>query len=892
MLMNKLRRRWWALIHRDELEYELDEELRFHLERDTTLNLENGMNAEEARYAALRSFGGVDQSKEECRDARGIRFIQNFLQDLRFGARMLLKQPGFTLIAVLTLGLGIGANTAVFSLANALLFRPPKGVYKPDEIVAASRTANGMGFSTFSYPDYVDFRDQNQSFTGIAAYRPCDVFLNAAEPREFLSSMLVSGNYFSVLGTHAEQGRLITPDDDRGAGTGPVAVISHGLWEKRFGSDPRVVGKVVDFNQTSFTIVGVMNPDFVGTGVGENIQVWLPIAEYAQADPGFLVDYEKRLEARQISWLSLVGRLKPGVTISQAQADLTNFSRRLEETYPDIDKGLDVALTRGIGLPPRRRDEARTRMGMLLGIAGLVLLIASANVANLFLARGASRRKEFALRRALGAGRLRVVRQLATEALLFSMIGGVLGLMLAFWSKDLLLSSNFLTGVRLSSEDLRFDARVFGFALLVSLAAVVIFGLIPAFESVNQDLHGMLKDRSGSNRPRSRFRGALAVGQIALSLVVLICAGLLVRTLRNMQAVDPGFDPGRILVMPISVGRSGYSEEQGRQFYKELVERLASMPGVSAASLSVTVPFGGSWRTGIRVEGQPTTQPVMPCDYAIIAPYYFNATGIALVQGRDFTEQDRSTSPGVAIINQTFAQRLFPNANPIGKRLAIPRYRGDTSYSEIIGIARDVKYETLTEPPRPYLYVPLSQQYQSDVTLLVRTRDDNSFTIATAITSEAQRLDNRLAASPVRTLNERLQASLAPQRGAATMLGIFGVLALGLTSIGLYGLLAYLVRQRQQEIGVRMALGANSRDIFGLILKQGAILIVIGVTLGVSIGFATTRVLASFLFEVASGDPLTYTSATLTLVITALAATYLPARRAAKVDPLVALRYE
>jgi predicted permease len=878
-----------ALFRRSEVERELDEELRFHLEREVEENIRRGMSPEEARHTAMLSFGGVDQIKEECRDVRGVRLWEDFWQDLRYGVRMLRKNPGFTFVIVLTIALGIGANTAVFSLTNALLLRAPQGVSRPEEIVQVGRTLNYSDFSTFSYPDYADVRDQNTSFTDLAAYRETGVDLTTGGAPELLSGMLVSGNYFRALETQAAVGRIFGPEDDSAPGANSVVVISHGFWQRRFASDPNVVGRVINLNNFPFTIVGVMQEGFTGTGINEVIDVWLPLPMYSQADPVFV---EKRLEARQISWLNVLGRLKGGVTLQQAQADMTNLARRLEQTYSDTDKSLGIALVPELGLQPRARDEARTRMAILMGVAGLVLLIVCANVANLLLARGTVRRRELAVRQALGASRLKLMRQLLTEALLLSAIGGLLGVIVAFWSRNLLLGFDFLTGVRLSAADLHFDARVLGFALFVSLATGFVFGIVPAFETSNLELQSMLKDRSASGLQRSRFRGALVVGQIALSVVVLICSGLFVRTLRNTQSVHPGFDADRILLMPIDVGRRGYLEQQGSLFYQQLLRRVAAMPGVSAASLSVTAPLGGSWRTGFRVEGQPPSEPNIHCDYNLVAPRYFETAGIALIKGRDFTEQERANSPDVVIVNETFARSIFPHDDPLGKRLSIPRNKDDHSYSEIVGVVKDVKYERLTEPSRPYFYVPLLQRYQSVATLLVRSRDGSPSALAGGLAREVQALDKNLPVDRIRTLEERLRASFAPQRSATTLLTIFGVLALTLASVGLYGVLAYSVGQRQREIGIRMALGANTSQILKLIFGQGATLIIIGVVCGLLIAFIATRAITSMLFGISAADPTVYFTVSLILIETALVACYIPARRATKVDPLVALRYE
>jgi predicted permease len=889
MWLKGLYRRVRALLRSEALHDEIDEEMRFHVEMRTEENVRAGMSPEEARREAERRFGGLTRMKERGYDVRGGRWLETLWQDVRYGARVLLKSPGFTAVAVVTLALGIGANTAVFSLANALLLRPPEGVRRPEEIVVLGRTLGGSDFGTFSYPDYADCRDQSKSFADLAAYREANLHLTAGGSAELLSGMLVTDNYFKSLGVGARLGRTLSSEDNGAPGSNPVAVISDRLWRSRFGSDPNVVGRAVTLNNNSFTVVGVLQKGFTGTGVGAATDVWLPLSMYAQADPAF---YEKRLEARQISWLSVIGRLNPGVNIQQAQAELTTIARRLEQTYPDTDKELGITLAEGLGLQPRSRGEARATVGMLLAVAGLVLLIVCANVANLLLVRGEARRKEIAVRMALGAGRARLVRQLLTEALLVSAAGGVVGVFLAFWSRGLLLSSNFLTGVSLSAEDLRLDGRVLGFTLLASLATGLIAGLVPALRASDFELHAMLKDRGASGPARSRFRNALVVGQVALSVVVLVCAGLLLRTLVKAQSVKAGFDADRILLVPIDVGRRGYPEEQMRLFYQQLVERVRAIPGVGGASLAVTIPLGGSWRTGFRVEGQPATEQSAQSDYNIVAPRYFETAGIPVVEGRDFDERDGPNSPRVVIVGEEFARRFFRGEDPLGKRLSIPLDKGGDTYCEVVGVVKDVKYERLTEQPRPYLYLPLSQQRQSSATLFVRARGGDPSALAGAVGREVQSLDSNLPIYGVRTLGERLRSSLAPQRSAATLLTIFGLLALAVAGVGLYGVLAYTVGQRRREIGIRMALGATGRDILNFVFRQGAVLVAAGLASGLALAFAAGRALTGLLYGVSSADPLTYSAVAIALIAAALAACYVPARRAAKVDPMVALRYE
>jgi len=810
-------------------------------------------------------------------------------QDLKYGLRGLRKDRVFTLVALLTSALGIGANTAIFTLANALLFRTPLGINHPQQIVLISRSQNGSDFNEVSYPDYVDFRDASTTFLSLAAYRRTDLQLTGDAFQEPLSGMLVSGNYFQTLGTRADRGRLIMPEDNLAPGASPVVVISHVLWQQRFASDPNIVGRVIHLNAFAFTIVGVTEQGFAGTEVSRSADIWVPLTMYSQAVPTF---YERRLEARQMSWLTVLGRLKPGVTVQAAHADLNAISRRLEQTYPNIDKRAGVTLMAGLGLQPERREEARRRMELLMAIAGLVLMIASANVASLFLARAVNRRKELAVRRALGASTFRIVRQLLAEALVISIGGGVLGLLMAVWSKALLLRFDVLTGIRLAPQDLQLNARVLLFALAISIVTALIFALVPMVDSSRLELQPTLRASGVIGASRSRLRALIVVAEIAVTVVVLIAAGLFERTLFNTQSVDPGFNADRILMIPIDVGRRGLGEGQGRVFYDQLIERVQRIPGVSGVSLAITAPLGGQWRTGVRAETQSPGDPEIACDYNIITPGHFQTLGITLESGRDFTPQDQVGSAPVVIVGEEFARREFPHDSPIGKRISIPRFPGDTSASEIVGLVKDVKYEQLTEAPRPYFYVPFAQRYQSEAILFVRSSAPDASVLGRAVPDEVRALDRNMPVYGVRTLGTRLNASLGPPRSAATLLGVFGLLALLLASVGLYGVVGYSVAHRTREIGVRMALGAQRRDVLRLVVRQGMMLIALGIAAGLATAFAVTRLTSSLLFGVSPTDPTTLAVTTVLLAAVGSLACLIPARRATRVDPLVALRYE
>jgi putative ABC transport system permease protein len=815
-------------------------------------------------------------------------FLLLTMSDLKFAFRQLLKNPGFTAVAVLTLALGIGANTAIFTLANAILLRPLPGVERPDQLVLVGRTHNGAGFDALSYPDYADYRDQNTVLSGFVAYRRTGLYAGSGDSAQSVAGALVSNNYFSVLGARAVKGRTLLPEDEAGAGAHPVCVISYGLWRRYFDLAPNIVGRSMNLNDHRYTIVGVMTEEFIGTEAGNPLDLWLPITMYAQADPIFT---EKRLEARHIVWLKTFGRLKANVTVEQAQAQLSALARHLEETYPDTNKGKGVSLFPSLRLEPESHEQVSRSTALLMSVVALVLLIACANVANLLLARGTARQREIGIRLALGASRGRLIRQLLTEALLLGLAGGAVGLFVAFLANDFLVNVNPLTRIRFIAIEVGLDQRVFGFALMVSFLSTLIFGLAPAWQVSKPELVSRLKDRSGGAARRSRFPSGLVVGQIALSLVTLISAGLLVRTLQKIQQIRPGFDTTQVLLAPLDLGRQGYSEAQGKLLYQQIIQTVETLPGVSAASLAVTLPLGGSWRTGLHVEGDASSEPETPCDYNIIAPHYFETTGIPLVSGRDFSQRDNASAPGVVIINETFARQLFPNQNPLGKRLFIPNTERAVVPFEIIGVAKDAKYRWLTEAPQPFIYLSALQQYQSFMTLYLRAHNDPS-TLIKAVRDTLQTLDSRLLISNLTTLAERLHGSLRPQRGAAMLVGTFGLLALLLSSVGLYGLMAYVVSQRTQEIGLRMALGAQTHDISKMVLGEGMALVALGIVAGLAGAITGSRWLSSFLYGVSATDPMTFVGIVLLLGGVALLACWLPARRAATVDPMEALRHE
>ena len=807
-------------------------------------------------------------------------------RDVRYGLRGLLKRPGFTAIAVITLALGIGANTAIFSLVNTVLLRPLP-VHHPEQLVAVYGTLhNGADYTIQSYLNYKDYRDRNDVFSGLMAYRFAPMSVSHEGRNERVWGYLVSGNYFDVLGVQPFLGRYFVPEEDKTPGSHPVAVISYAYWQKRFASDRGIAGQALTLNGHVFTIIGVAPEGFNGTEVAYAPELFVPLTMGHEIEPG-----SDWLESRGDDNLFAVGRLKSGVSSAQAESALRTITLQLGREYPHENEGRGVRLlTPGLFIPDIR-NSVISFSGVLMGVVGLVLLLACVNLANLLLARATERRKELAIRLAVGASRARIVRQLVTESVLLSLAGGVGGLLLAAWINNLVASIKLPTDIALIF-DLRLDWRVLAFALVVSLATGIFFSLLPALQSSKPDLVPALKDEASmAGFRRSRLRNALVVVQVALSLVLLVCAGLVVRSLQVAQRTRPGFTPENAVALSFDLGLQGYTEEKGRAFHRQLIERTRSVAGVRSVALTSTVPLTLDFSyTTIYVEGQPTTGNsnlplAVPNE---ISPDYFRTMEIAL-RGRDFTEQDSKDESRVAIVNETFARRFLPGRDAIGRRF---NFTGpDKPYWEVIGVAADGKYNSLAEDPQAAFYRPLLRDYSTSVTLVARTAGDPQSAIA-GLRSELQRLDPTLPLYDVQTLSEHMSVPLFPFRMAATVLGSFGVLAIVLAAIGIYGVMSYVVAGRTREIGVRIALGAARRDVLLLIIRQGMTLAVIGLGIGLLIAFGVAQLLAKLLFGVSPVDPLTFAGVTLLLALVAALACYIPARRATRVDPLVALRYE
>jgi predicted permease len=805
------------------------------------------------------------------------------VQDLRFGVRMLLKAPAFTLIAVLTLALGIGANTAIFGLVNALLLRPLGGVAEPDRLVQLGRQYPDKSYmSDSSYPDYLEYREANTVMSGLAVIAPTAFHLTARNETERVEGELVSGNYFEVLGVPAARGRLIASADDESKGAELVAVLSFRLWQRRFAGDPGAIGSTIKLDGHDFVVIGIAGEQFEGIKTGAPRDVWVPILTLRRTDPRMIT----RFDQRRASWLEMFGRLKPGVTIEEARTQFAAIAARLEQAYPETNARAGSGMAPGLGRDPDVRNEIRRFAYLPFAAVGIVLVIACANVAGLLLARAAGRQREIATRLALGAGRVRVIRQLLTESLTLAVAGGAAGLLIGRWltqwlhsllpEKYLFLSFNL---------DFGLDWRVFGFMLAMTTATGVVFGLVPALQASRPDLVATLKGPGMFSR-RGRglgLRGTLVVTEVALALILLVAAGLFVRTLQNAVAIETGYESGRVLTARIDLARHNYGGDRGLAFQRQLIDRLHAHPDVDAAGFAVTLPLNdGRWEDSIRRDGDATRIQTFQ---NIVSPRYFDTMKIGLLAGRQFSEQDDDRSPQVAILNQTLARIMWPDG-ALGKRLTF-----NNQAIEVIGVVRDIKGRNLFESPGPMLYLPLFQSYQPNVVLHVRTRVPPAQVIA-ALRREVQALDTDLPVYGVKALDEHVTATLTPQRLQAHLISGFGVLALLLAGIGMYGLLAHMVSERTTEIGVRMALGADAHEVVRLFVTRGMKLALAGVALGMFAAAGLTRLIKSLLYGVSPLDPLTLTMVPLVLLLTALVACYVPARRAATGDPKAALRYD
>ena len=822
-------------------------------------------------------------------------FMETLWQDLRYAIRTLGKTRGLTAVAILSLALGIGANTTIFTFINGLLLRPPM-VHDPERLLEVwqRNTTRGSGIGSdmqLSFPEYEHYRDHNSTFTEMGAFTgetPAMIWNRAGEG-ETLRAALVSANFFSILGIQPTLGRGFLPEEDRDATATPVVVLSHAMWEQRLGSDPAIVGKTLTLNGGSYTVVGVAPAAFTGLIVGFSPDVWTPMSMQRAVSPGL------NLNERRMHWLLAIGRLKPGVTRQQAAADLAVLGQQLARDFPETNKNLMPDVVPVELVPSPFRGVAGGISAVLMAIVGLVLLIACANVANLLLAKASSRRREVAVRMALGANRRRLVQQLLTESVLIAAISGVIGLLLSLWVAPLLLSlrpASLAFVVNVSP-----DIRVLAFTLLASIATGIVFGLAPALQQSKSNQVESLKDGSAhGGSSRSRLRNALVVAQVTACVVLLVGASLCLRSLLNARSIDPGFDIRNTVAGGLNVQTFGYDQSRGRAFYARLLERVRAIPGVRSASLADHLPLGQIMRMqGVEIDGYegsraPSGMRGLPLDMALVGPDYFDAMGISVLSGRSFKNTDDEKAPPVVMINQQMSERFWPHQNPVGQFVTLMGSEGSRTRAEIVGVVKTGKYASLGEDPKSFFYRSLLQEYEPGAQLIVRTAADTP--IIDALRHEVRALDPRMALVGVETLEQHMQLPLFPARAAGLLLGLFGLLALTLAIVGLYGVMSYSVSQRTREIGVRMALGARRIDVVRLILGQGLRLTLTGMAIGVLCSVALTWVLRSVLYGISATDPVSFLAVAIVLTMVAAIASYVPARWATRVDPIRALRTE
>ena len=815
--------------------------------------------------------------------------MERLWQDLRYGFRMLLKSPGFTVVAILSLALGIGANTAIFSVLNSFLLAPLP-VERPTELVSIFTTdTKNPGNLPVSHWNFKDFREKNAVFTDVTAFTPGGASMTVGKETTGVGVNMVAGNYFDVLGVRAMIGRTFLPDEDKTPDTSPVVVLSYGTWQRNFGGNPNIVNSTIVLNRQPFTVVGVTPQDFEDINLGGGPDMWSPIMMHNVLAPGSIF-----FEGRRGLAFFVVGRLKPGVQLSQAQAAMTTLATQLEQEYKTDNGGRNVRLIPLLQarLDPTGDGQLMLQSILMMSIVGVVLLIACANVANLLLARATKRQREIAIRLSIGASRSVLIRQLMTESLLLSIIGGLVGFLVAFWSRDLISSFLPFGGGGPNTNNPNLNPRVLLFTFALSIISGLIFGLVPALQASKPDLVPTLKGEStlGSRRGgfRINLRHVLVVLQVSLSLVSLVGAGLLVRSLQKAQEVDPGFRVDNVLLINVNVGAQGYKPEQGKVFYQQLLDRVRATAGVKSAAIAQNGPFGGGIARSVFLEGAdptPGNRGVL-VQLNTVGSKYFDTMGIPIVRGRDFSDTDTEMSPKVVIVNEVMANRFWPGVDPIGKRF---KFFGEEFYREVAGVSKNTKVNSLTEAGLSYIYVPLTQNYTANVTLHVQTVGDPA-AMTSPLRGVIQSLDANLQVQNVRTVRERVTRSLGGQYQQSQLMTFLGFLALLLASIGLYGVMAYSVAQRTREIGIRMALGANRIDVLKLILGHALLLVSIGIGLGLAVAAVLSQTIKTLLFGISAADPITYVGTSVVLALVALLASYIPARRATKVNAQTALR--
>jgi predicted permease len=805
--------------------------------------------------------------------------------DLRHAVRLLVRNPLFTATAVLSLAIGIGATTTVFTLADALLLRRPVGVVEPDRVVDIGRTRNGREFDNSSYPNFQDIAAQATKLSGVFAYDldPTAVALGGDRGAERVHATIVSGNYFQVLGVTPQLGRLITPEDDKAPGASPVAVLSDRLWRRRFNADPSIVGRPIVLNGTPFTVVGVAPPGFRGTTL-LSPELWTPLTMVTEIRPG-----TTWRPTRGGSWVLIGGRLAPGASLEAAQAEIDAIAKRLEETYPDANRGVGWKVMRSAPIPGEAGTYAGAFLAILGGIVGLVLLVASINIAGMMLTRAAGRRRETAVRLALGASRARLVRQLIVESFAVFLLGGLAGLILARWMTTLLVALLPTIPIPIALS-LPLDARIVAFGLALTCVAAVAAGLLPALQASKPDIVETLKGDRGAGFGRIRLRQILVAAQVAGSVLLIVVAGLFARALQHASSINPGFDTTNVEIVALDLSLARYNDTTGPAFLRQVIARVEAVPGVESVTASLDLPLDGG-RFGLDdvwAAGKTEKEAIGLDDWNIVEPGYFRTLRKTLVRGRDFSPEDTRGQPDVAILNEAAAERLWPGEDPIGRRLV--RNDGEKLREvEVVGIEKTGKYVRLNEEPTPFIYLPYAQAYLPRVSLVIRTSGPTAIPAVRALIAE---LNPNLPVIGTMTLNELSTIALLPQRLAGGIAGALGVVAVMIAGLGVYGVTAYSVARRTREFGIRVALGATPRDVLGLVFRQGAVLTASGLVVGLLLALAASQLLASLLFGVGAADPVTYGLAALVFGALSLAASFVPARRALAINPTVALRSE
>ena len=883
--IREIARRVKMLSRREGFDRELDEEMGLHRELRARESGRDGIAADDARYSAQRRFGNSLALREESRDMWGWNWLEDLFQDLRFGLRVLRKSPGFTLVVVATLALGIGANTAIFSVVYAVLLKPLPYA-NPDQLVGIfeAKPQEGIPMAGCSYSNLAEWREQTKTFSELAGTSEHDLTLTGRGDPSVVRTVSVTPEMFALLGTQPLLGRGFRPEEGK-EGAAPVVVLSENLWRSRFAADPKIIGSAISLDKRSFTVVGVMRSDFRFPILTESEAVWIPVIQ----DPLF----GPWTKLRGVHLLRVVGRLKPGVSMAQAQAEMDAIQLQVAREFPAENAGWTIRIT------PLQRTmvgNAKSALLVLLGAVGLVLLIACANIANLLLARATSRAKEMAVRIALGAARTRILRQLLTESFALGLLGGAAGACLGYWGVAGL--SSLLPPDLPHAGAIAINGWVLGFALALSAAASFIFGLAPALFAADANLQANLKEgsaRSGESRRGQRLRGSLAVGEIALAMVLLVAAGLLVRSFAALSAVSPGFQTQHVLNADISLPRFQYSTpQQWTSFSNELLARVQAAPGLQKSAVGIPLPIvRNAVNLKFDIAGEPSLSPgtARMADYVSVSPDYFRVMGIPLLRGRPFQEQDSPAAPRVTIISEAMARLYFPGEDALGKRLIFAFHPDNGFPHEIVGIVADIRDGELSSDPRPMMYVPFAQAPFWGVELVVKS-DLSPSSVAAAIRQEVRNIDPDLPVTDIGMLSNEVEASVAQPKFRTVLFGLFGAMALLLAAAGIFGVISYWVSSRTHEIGIRVALGATPGDVLRLILTQGMRLTAAGILIGLAGAFGVARYLATLLYGVTAHDPFTLAGVALGMTLVSALACWIPARRATRVDPLVALKYE